>query len=563
MKSFSISTKINVLIISSITIIAIAIILGVNYQIEKTMLQTYEKNLLNLSTSNYQHLDARYEGSWAIQNNALTKGNVNVESITPLLDDMGSDMNIVSTIFSNDTRVATNVQIDGKRAIGTQASKAVSKKVLNGETYIGVAEVVGSPHLTVYKPLQNAQGEIIGMWFVGQSIEAIDAVISNIRNTIILIILVIGFITVGISLFFARKIVQPLHTIRKQLHDIAQGEGDLTQELHVHSKDEIGDLAVSFNQMLATLRTMMREISNTSAEITTSCEDLYASASQTVNFSNDMTQSLHSVADGAQCQREIAQQSEANISSLHHDIDSVAEAIEHAESNAEDTSKQARKGNEIIQKVVVQMETIRWSVSESEKVIQRLGNQSNEIGSISDVITNIADQTNLLALNAAIEAARAGEHGKGFAVVAEEVRHLAEQSKQSAHQITQLITAVQANTNTAVKMMSTGTMEVTSGIEIVGHTETAFSEIASSINSISQQFTQITQLTNKMEASIKNVHDQTTEMTSIAEGAVSNSIKAATISAQELAATEEVTASTKSLEQASEGLQLLINRFKF
>ncbi|MEG0451228.1 MAG: methyl-accepting chemotaxis protein [Lysinibacillus sp.] len=401
------------------------------------------------------------------------------------------------------------------------------------------------------------------MWFVGQSIEAIESAISNVRNTILLIILVIGFITVGISLFFVRKIVQPLRTIRKQLHDIAQGEGDLTQELHVNSKDEIGDLAISFNQMLATLRAMMREISNTAAEITVSCEDLYASASQTVNFSNDMTHSLHSVAEGAQSQREIAQQSEVNISSLHHDIDSVAEAIEQAESNAENTSNQALKGNEIIQKVVVQMETIRWSVSESEKVIQRLGDQSNEIGSISDVITNIADQTNLLALNAAIEAARAGEHGKGFAVVAEEVRHLAEQSKQSAHQITKLITAVQANTNNAVKMMSTGTTEVTSGIKIVGHTEPAFSEIASSIHTISQQFAQITQLTNQMEASIKNVHEQTTEMTSIAEEAASNSKKVATISDQELTATEEITASAKSLEQASEGLQILINRFKF
>lgn len=563
MKSLSIATKINGLVIASIVLIALAVSFGVNQIVEKTLLHTYKENLLSLSHSNYQYLDTLFKGDWHVQDGSLFKGEENVENMSDELDLILSDMGIVSTIFLHDTRIATNVKIEGERAVGTTASEQVSQKVLSGETYIGTADVVNTPHLTVYTPIKDANNHVIGMWFVGESIETIDTAIATVQKIILTIITVVGLFAIAISMFVARKIVAPIKTIRQQLYAISKGEGDLTQTLQVTTKDEIGDLATSFNDMLATLRDMMNEISNTAEEMTVSCEDLYESAAQSTNFTNSITNSLHEVADGAVTQRKITVQSERDIDSLHDNINQIGQAVDLIEQSTIHTSNQASAGNDAIQKVVAQMESIRGSVLESEKVIQQLGEQSNEIGSISDVITTIADQTNLLALNAAIEAARAGEHGKGFAVVAEEVRTLAEQSKRSAYQITELIAAVQSNTEKAVHMMSQGSQEVTSGIQVVSNTEHAFSAIHDAIQSENVLFKQIVQLTDQIETSIQSIHELTLKTSAIADQSARKATHTAELSDQELAAMEEITASAKSLEQASEGLSNLIHRFKF
>lgn len=547
----------------TILLIALAVSLGVNQVVKNTLFNTYEENLLNLSQSNYQYLDTLFEGDWSNNAGALYKGTENVETMNDELDHILSTMGVVSTIFLNDTRMATNVKIDGDRAVGTTASEEVSKKVLNGDTYIGTADVVGVPHLTVYSPLKDATGTIIGMWFVGQSIESINSAIADVRTIILIIIATVGLIAIALNMVVIRKIVEPIISIRKQLHGISQGEGDLTQMLQVHTNDEVGDLANSFNDMIATLRKMMNEISNTAEEMTVSCEDLYESSAQSTQFTHDITHSLHDVAGGATTQQQIIQQSEQDVNSLHDNINQIGQAVDRIKQATIHTSNQAAVGNDAIQNVVTQMESIRWSVSESEKVIQQLGMQSKEIGLISDVITTIAEQTNLLALNAAIEAARAGEHGKGFAVVAEEVRTLAEQSKQSAHQITELITAVQTNTDRAVHMMSQGSNEVTSGIQVVSKTEHAFSAINEAIQSESIQFEQIVKLTDKIETSIQNIHDLTLKTSVIAEQCSLKATSTANSSDQELAAMEEITASAKSLEQASDDLLKLIQRFKF
>lgn len=563
MKSLSILTKMNLLIFICILTIGGIISIVVKAQVEESMLDTYEKNLYSISSLSYSYLDAAFAGNWQINNGELYKGTTAAANFNDFLDAIGEQNEIVSTIFLNDTRIATTVKTNGERAVGTKASKAVSEVVLKGQNYVGTAQVVGKQHLTIYTPIVDASGKVIGMWFIGKPIDEIYDTISSTMMLIYGVILIVGTLTLFISVSIVRTIIRPIRKINDQLKTIAQGGGDLTQTLPITTKDEVGELATSFNYMLKTLRIMMKEIHETSTEITVACEDLYASATQTTALTNETTNTLHSIALGSKTQVAAATNSESNIEALRAHIHHVSQFMDSMATSSDHSKMEAQQGNKVIQQVVMQIQEIHQSVKETEQVIQELSAQSNEINLISDMITAISEQTNLLALNATIEAARAGEYGKGFAVVANEVRHLAEQSKQSAQQITTLIDAVQENTSKAVHLMSKGSGEVTSGLAKVKQSDAAFNNIASSINELNSQFAVISQLTLTMAQNIQDVHSKTVEVVAIAEQSADSTLAVSDFSDQQLASMEEISASAKSLEDGADHLQQLIQRFKF
>ncbi len=223
-----------------------------------------------------------------------------------------------------------------------------------------------------------------------------------------LLILVLGSLVAGWS---ARRTVAGLHRAVDMLQDIAQGEGDLTKQLAIDSKDEIGALAHWFNVFIAKLREMIRQV--------------IQSAEQFTEGAKVVAESSQAVAQGAQTQSASVQQMSDAMEELSRSVDAVRALAVEADELARKSSRSAKEGEAAVEKSVTAMDAIRQS--------------SKRIGDIIQVISEIAGQTNLLALNAAIEAARAGEHGMGFAVVADEVRKLAERSNHAAQEIAQLI----------------------------------------------------------------------------------------------------------------------------
>ena len=243
-------------------------------------------------------------------------------------------------------------------------------------------------------------------------------------------------------------------------------------------------------------------------------------------------------------------------------VQRVAEATSTVAEESKATTKEANEGNESIQKVIQQMDKIHRSVDDTATVIQKLEERSKEIGQIIEVITDISDQTNLLSLNAAIEAARANEHGKGFAVVANEVKKLAEQSKESADQIASLIQEIQGDTAHAGMMMRKDINEVKLGISVVQETGEGFKRIQKSIDQVTSQIQEISAISEEMSASVEQVNTSMKQVDYVSKHTSANTQNVAASTEEQLASMEKITSSSSALSKMAEKLLRQIQQFK-
>ncbi|MEK5382400.1 methyl-accepting chemotaxis protein [Niallia sp. FSL W8-0635] len=562
-KNFNIRMKINLMIIVIILFLSIIIGCVTYFQVNRAMHDVFSDRVSVVSGLGYKWLDATYKGDWTIKDGELYKGDVKINDNSELLDKIGEVTGGIANIFQGDTTVATNVIVDGERRIGQKADSSISEVVLKTEdTYVGEADIAGQKYLTMYKPIKDNNGNVIGMWMVGPKIKVINDTVQSLLTMLIVVMVISGIIAIIYSIFFTRTIVRPIQIINKQLKDISDGEGDLTKELSVRSQDEIGELAHSFNRMIGSLRKMIGQIGSTSDQVAASSEELTASAEQTSRATSHIASSIQEVASSAEIQEQGAMEGSQAMKEMAIGMQQVAVTTSSVSELAAETNNEANIGNESIQKAIKQMNVIHSSVSDSATVIKKLGEQSNKIGTITEVITRIADQTNLLALNAAIEAARAGEHGKGFAVVAEEVRKLAEQSKDSADQIASLISHIQVDTTQAVDLMNKGSVETSLGMDVIHETSEGFQKILRSIEEVTTQIQEVSAVTEEMSASIEQVNASMEEMARISLSSANNTQNVASAAEEQMASMEEITASSASLSKMAENLQVLVNRFK-
>ena len=394
--------------------------------------------------------------------------------------------------------------------------------------------------------------------------DELDTSITRSANTskiiVISVILFSLIIKVVMGIVIARMIKNPLKEIETLM---AQAEnGDLTVEGKYQSKDEIGVLTTSFNNMIARLRELMRQVNNTSEQVAASSEELTASAEESTKASEEVAQTIQEVAFGAERQVESTKESAKVVEEMAESIHHIASNAQGITTNAIETSQRAVEGNEAIQSTIEQMSSINVTVSQLSHVVEGLGERSRDIGNIIEEITNIATQTNLLALNAAIESARAGEHGKGFAVVADEVRKLAEQSAGSARTIAQMIALIQEETQVAVRSMAQTTSEVTDGIKVVNKAGESFAQIRTSVDEVANQLQDVSAAAQQLSIGVDQVLQAEQSLADIAEEAASGTQNVAASTEEQLASMEEISASAESLAHLAGDLQEQIEFFK-
>ena len=410
---------------------------------------------------------------------------------------------------------------------------------------IDVASAYGDEAVTLMREAnkQNKQGT-----------DSTTFVVSIISLTTLLLAVAIGW-------FVSGKIAGPLQKVTKATRAMAQG--NLTIEpVQVKNKDELGELADSFNGMMMNLRSLVRQVYASAEQVAASSEELMASAEQTTQATNQIAASIQEVAGGSKKQEVSTDESSQAMQEMMEGVQLVTAATATVADASSEATKEADEGDIALQRVVIQMDKINESTNDSAAVIQQLEERSLAIVKFIEVITGIADQTNLLALNAAIEAARAGEHGKGFAVVAGEVRKLAEQSKSSADQIAGLVGEIQADTKHAVRAMEKGADEVASGIAVVQEAGAGFKRIQSSISQMSHQIQEISAVAQRMSASAEQAHMSIGQVANVAKQTSQNAGTVAATSEEQLASMEEITASSAALSKRAEELLTQMNQFK-
>lgn len=381
-------------------------------------------------------------------------------------------------------------------------------------------------------------------------------------STILLIsIIVIALVMyVGISWVIVQLIYKPT----KQMVELMKKaeNGDLTVQSTYESKDEIGSLAHSFNEMLNQLKNLIMNVRESSDHVAASSEQLIASAEETSTASQHIAEASTYLAAGSESA--VKETAEISISTQETatSINEIAQSISLVSEHSTTTTLESERGNIALNKTINQMNSINNTVQASSSVIKDLGNRSSEIEKIVAVISGISEQTNLLALNAAIEAARAGENGKGFAVVAEEVRKLAEESRRSAEQITHLILDIQKSTMEAVSSMDKCTSEVETGLLLINETGDSFGKILLSATDVSKKSEEVSATSDQIAASVEEMTFKIQNVSKSAEEASASSQTVAAGAEEQLASMEEITASAHALAKMAEDLRSIVNTFK-
>lgn len=405
--------------------------------------------------------------------------------------------------------------------------------------------------------------------FVQSQQKKLDQEIQNTSKTVSLVKMIILAVTAVslviallISFFISKSIINPIKALNVQLKEIAEGEADLTKNIVINSKDEMGEFAHNFNKMLAKLRELVKQVVVTSTQVAAASEQLTTSAEQSSKATESITASLQEVASGTESQVGNMDESSTAIHDMAERIQTIATHAQNMTDSMKETDQTAKSGNLSIEKAVVQMGDIHTTVEQLGNEITELGKNSTEIGKIVEVISEIAAQTNLLALNAAIEAARAGEHGRGFSVVADEVRKLAEQSALSAKQIGRMILMNQDETEKAVNSMNVAIQKVEQGIGVVQETGSAFDRITRSVSQVAGQVQEVSSSVQEMAAGTEQIVQSIEKMKMISEEAAIGTQNISAAAEEQAASMEEIAGSSKSLESMAESLQSQIGKFK-
>lgn len=444
------------------------------------------------------------------------------------------------------------------RALGEELIAAVQRGDTARATNIVLVEAydVNTLLVNTIEELQTEEYELIDKVNDGATKTALKGAL-----IVISVIIVSILISIFIVILLNRLITKPIKRISEAVQVVAQG--DLSEkDVEVHTKDEIKILVDSFNEMKSSLRSMIENTSENASLLTSSAEELLASTDEVNHLSQSIAKNMEVTAQSIEENAYASNESASAMSETASGIQRIAESTTSLQDKALSTKDVAQSGGQTVTDAQNQMQVIYQSSKQVTELMNKLTNQINEISNISTIITGITEQTNLLALNAAIEAARAGEHGKGFAVVADEVRKLAEDSKESASQIVNLTKEIVDDAKTVQQAVGYSLANAQDGVTRIQEAGEAFETIHVAINDIADQVTDISAVTEEISAAAEEIAASVNQISSNSKHSATLTTDVSNAVQEQVATIEEINSVSKDLGEKAVKLQQSIQHFK-
>lgn len=409
-------------------------------------------------------------------------------------------------------------EADGEKAASAEEDEAAAAKqwFVGSDFYESTKEaeeagymdvkIDGKKYVYIYTPVGNTKAMICTL--IPQS-NVLGQVGSIKYITIFMVILaagaalVTGFvISTGIS-----------KTVREMSGGLAKvAQGDLTQDFATKRQDEFKELTGSLNAMIESMRGLMRDMKQFGSKVTGLAEDVSDKTGAINTSMQDIARAMDEVAGGVQGQAEDTESSNENMISFSENITTVTEKTSHMGQTADKAIEAVEQGRVIVQELSGKSDTTVSLTRVLVNDIDAVQKNSQEIKSFVDVINSIAGQTNLLSLNASIEAARAGEAGRGFAVVAEEIRKLADQSKESGNKIHEIVKKIgetadktTASAREAESMVNEQARALQETVNVFGMIQDCVGELVEGIRLITQRLEESMLEKDKVENSLQNI----------------------------------------------------------
>jgi len=459
----------------------------------------------------------------------VTGGDISLETLTKIINSIDLGGLGHAFLVSEDGTVLVHPQgelvMKNLRDLFPDAGIALTGKL---------AEVAqnGEERLLTFAPVSGLPDV---KWYVGLSVDKDKAYAEldafRLSATIATLIAVLSI--VALLGLLIRVLMQPLQAMSRAMQDIAEGEGDLTMRLTIHSRDEFGELAGAFNRFVERIHASIREVSSATYQLNEVAKLVVNASNSSMANSDEQSNRTNSVA--------------AAINELGAAAQEIARNAADASHQASDARRQAEDGRQVVQRTIAAMNELSAKISASCANIEALNSKTVNIGQILEVIKGISEQTNLLALNAAIEAARAGDMGRGFAVVADEVRSLAQRTAESTEQIHQLIAKLQRTAEEAVLTMEIGRKQADEGVERVQKADQA-------LHGISEAVANITDMANQIAAAAE-------EQSSVADEISRNITTIAQLADQTATEAQNTTELSRALTATAHSQSALVERF--
>ncbi len=379
---------------------------------------------------------------------------------------------------------------------------------------------------------QDTRLDALNNQLTTSQIEKRDQETAQAKETLIIVtILALAFGLLA-AWIITRQIVAPLQQTLVALERVASG--DLSHNLVVTRRDDMGQLQGSLQRMVISLRQLIGGISDGVTQLASAAEQLSAVTEQT--------------SAGVNSQKVETDQVATAMHEMTATVQEVARNAEEASEAAVAADQQAREGEKVVGEAIAQIERLSKEVGNSTEAMGHLKRESDKIGSVLDVIKSVAQQTNLLALNAAIEAARAGEAGRGFAVVADEVRSLAQRTQKSTEEIEELILGLQSGTEQVATTLDNSRSLTDSSVELTRRAGGSLENITRTVSAIQSMNQQIAAAAEQQSAVAEEINRSVVNVRDVSEQTASSS--------------EETAASSAELARLGVHLQTLVGRFK-